>query len=84
MNNTIKPINGPSTQHIFLDFKRQLHVSAIKGSHNQAIYKIKYKSNKIERRLSKRQSSEPSLIRITAIKKLPRTFQLQVAIQELY
>lgn len=33
----IKPTNDPSTQHIALDVKRQLHVSATKGSHHQAV-----------------------------------------------
>ena len=34
---TIKPTNDPSTQHIFLDVKRQLHVSVTRGSHHQAV-----------------------------------------------
>ena len=34
---TIKPTNDPSTQHIFLDVKRELHVSATRGSHHQAV-----------------------------------------------
>jgi len=34
---TVNLTDYPSTQYTFLDVKRQLHVSAIKGSHYQAV-----------------------------------------------
>ena len=38
---TIKPTNDPSTKHIFLDVKRQLHVSATRGSHHKAVQRYR-------------------------------------------
>ena len=40
-----KPTNDQATQHIFIDVKRQLHVSATKQSHHQAVNKGKKKGN---------------------------------------
>jgi len=40
-----KPTTDPTTQHIFIDVKRQLHVSATKQSHNQAVNKGRSKGN---------------------------------------
>ena len=42
---TARPRNNPSTQHIFLYVKRQLHVSATKCSLNEAVYKQWTKTN---------------------------------------
>jgi hypothetical protein len=38
-----KTKNDRTTQHIFLDVKRQLHASATKDSHNQDLHKRKQK-----------------------------------------
>jgi hypothetical protein len=40
-----KPTNDLSTQHIFLDIKRQLRVLATEGSHHRAIRKREYEGN---------------------------------------
>jgi hypothetical protein len=40
-----KPTNDPTTQHIFMHVKSQLHVSATKQSHHQDVNKSKQKGN---------------------------------------
>lgn len=35
---TITPKNGMSTQLVFLDVERQVHISATKGSHHHAVH----------------------------------------------